>query len=610
MQSILSTSPTKLLATEKNHADKEAHEVEHSDKTGEENTAQRFSSVLSDLTDNKALIKSTLSQTVQQQTVTGEAVLEQTLVEETPLSTKGQQLDQQASSDEVFALPASEEQLLVNVNDNDNHKDVLQNITELSSNVATSITKKEPISNIESSDEQVVKAIKQATFSQTSLPANEGSQSALIEPQSNTDLAGAMDSKEATEETVNTGDTMSEEIALPLLPSSEKQNDVVTQEVKKELFASANKVLNQDVVGEAADKTEKMATGLNQASEMSNKEPIEQIAKNESTDNDLAESGVKGLVLDADPLLEEQLVTDHQVSNKTFAVSSNDSTDATDHQSQPSKVINPILSQIENAQKIDTQVTDPKTKLDADIAAKTTEAAPAFEKKIKLNTDNMGSDAVQVTDENTPKESNQSSNKLDSLISSLNQEMAKSTPPQNIENNGLRSIAATAVSDRMLQQTTHNTPLMQSAALQQPLELQSKQASAMIGERLMMMMAQGKQEVTIRLDPAELGSMHIKLQIQQDQLQVAIQTQAGQSRDIVEQNLPRLREQLAQQGINLGEATVEQQSKQEQSSSQHSGNGSVALQGGRDGTEQGLDDQGEWMSTQIPIPAQGIDYYA
>ena len=91
---------------------------------------------------------------------------------------------------------------------------------------------------------------------------------------------------------------------------------------------------------------------------------------------------------------------------------------------------------------------------------------------------------------------------------------------------------------------------------------------------------------------------------------LAIQTQVGQSRDIIEQNLPRLREQLAQQGINLGEATVDQQSKQEQSSSQHSRDGAVALQSGRGGSEQGLDDSGEWMSTQIPIPAQGIDYYA
>lgn len=146
--------------------------------------------------------------------------------------------------------------------------------------------------------------------------------------------------------------------------------------------------------------------------------------------------------------------------------------------------------------------------------------------------------------------------------------------------------------------------------LQEPLDIHSKQAASMMGERIMMMLSQGKQEVQIRLDPAELGSMLVKVQVQHDQVQLHIQTQAGQSKDILEQNMPRLREQLAQQGIQLSEANVQQQSQQQsqqqRSNQVHSGNSQLA--------GNAADLLPEQQSVFIPSPVQGqekgIDYYA
>jgi len=125
----------------------------------------------------------------------------------------------------------------------------------------------------------------------------------------------------------------------------------------------------------------------------------------------------------------------------------------------------------------------------------------------------------------------------------------------------------------------------------------------------MMMISQGKQEVQIRLDPAELGSMFIKVNVQQDQLQLNIQTQAGLSKDIIEQNMPRLREQLAQQGIQLGEANVQQQSQQ-QGQQQH--NGMNAMSGGQTHNN-GMDEEDQtavWMPSKVASTDQGIDFYA
>ena len=145
--------------------------------------------------------------------------------------------------------------------------------------------------------------------------------------------------------------------------------------------------------------------------------------------------------------------------------------------------------------------------------------------------------------------------------------------------------------------------------LQEPLDIQSKHAAAMMGERVMMMLSQGKQEVEIRLDPAELGSMLIKMQVKQDQVQLHIQTQAGLSKDIIEQNMPRLREQLAQQGIQLSEANVQQQSQQ-QSQQQQRQNQINSGSGQLTNSQEVVNDQKNvFIPSKIPSLEQGIDYY-
>ena len=159
------------------------------------------------------------------------------------------------------------------------------------------------------------------------------------------------------------------------------------------------------------------------------------------------------------------------------------------------------------------------------------------------------------------------------------------------------------ITSNQQQQATNNL-------LQQPLDLQSKQAAVMMGERVMMMISQGKQEVQIRLDPAELGSMFIKVQVQQDQVQLNIQTQVGLSKDILEQNMPRLREQLAQQGIQLGEANVQQQSQQ-QSQQQRSNEVNIMSGQKSNGLEMAEEEQTTaWIPSKIASTDQGIDYYA
>ncbi|WP_366512293.1 flagellar hook-length control protein FliK [Neptunomonas sp.] len=67
------------------------------------------------------------------------------------------------------------------------------------------------------------------------------------------------------------------------------------------------------------------------------------------------------------------------------------------------------------------------------------------------------------------------------------------------------------------------------------------------------------QTATIQLDPPELGSLQVKLQIFQEQVSVTFTSPHAGVRDAVEQSLPRLREMLAEQGMNLGESLVDDQ---------------------------------------------------
>ena len=57
--------------------------------------------------------------------------------------------------------------------------------------------------------------------------------------------------------------------------------------------------------------------------------------------------------------------------------------------------------------------------------------------------------------------------------------------------------------------------------------------------------------ITLRLHPAELGELRMEIKVEQDNIKAHITTQNPQVQDILDRNLPRLREALAQQGMNL-----------------------------------------------------------
>jgi flagellar hook-length control protein FliK len=72
------------------------------------------------------------------------------------------------------------------------------------------------------------------------------------------------------------------------------------------------------------------------------------------------------------------------------------------------------------------------------------------------------------------------------------------------------------------------------------------------------------QGAEIRLNPAHLGPMEVRVQIQNDQASISFTAQHGLVREALEAAIPRLREMLGESGLQLNNVTVSDQSLAEQ----------------------------------------------
>jgi len=143
-----------------------------------------------------------------------------------------------------------------------------------------------------------------------------------------------------------------------------------------------------------------------------------------------------------------------------------------------------------------------------------------------------------------------------------------------------------------------------------------QQAAPELAARMTLMMGQKWHEAEIQLEPQGLGKMSIQLSIDQDQkANVQFIVQHGSSRELLEQALPKLRDMLASQGIQLGQTNVQQQSAGQQQDqgqlaqqSQGQGNGSSSP------WRRGENSLGESVDVQNlairSTDASGIDFYA
>ncbi len=85
--------------------------------------------------------------------------------------------------------------------------------------------------------------------------------------------------------------------------------------------------------------------------------------------------------------------------------------------------------------------------------------------------------------------------------------------------------------------------------------------SRVVSSRVVWMAREGVQQAELRLNPASLGSVELRLSINNDQASVTFLAQNAATRDALEQAMPRLRESLAENGLALSHSEVGQQNQ-------------------------------------------------
>ena len=112
------------------------------------------------------------------------------------------------------------------------------------------------------------------------------------------------------------------------------------------------------------------------------------------------------------------------------------------------------------------------------------------------------------------------------------------------------------IQTQQLQSTAHVKNVSIDPGVLQAINIVKSDAAKLLQERVSSMLSINNKEAEIRLDPPEMGSMQIRVRSDAEQAQINFVVQNQQAKEALEQSMPRLREMLAQQGIELGESTI------------------------------------------------------
>ncbi len=134
-----------------------------------------------------------------------------------------------------------------------------------------------------------------------------------------------------------------------------------------------------------------------------------------------------------------------------------------------------------------------------------------------------------------------------------------------------------------------------------------------LSNRVTWMMRQNVSMAEIKLTPANLGPIEIKVSMANDQAMVSMTAAHAMTRDALEVAIPRLREMLADSGITLANANVSSQSNQD-GQGRHSQAGQLASQGGGLEADAGdaelTSEDGAVTSSRIDVDRGLVDIFA
>jgi len=148
----------------------------------------------------------------------------------------------------------------------------------------------------------------------------------------------------------------------------------------------------------------------------------------------------------------------------------------------------------------------------------------------------------------------------------------------------------------------------------QPVPMQQNGWSEAVVDRVMWMSSQNLKSAEIQLDPQDLGRLDVKISLNQDQTQIAFASPHAAVREALEGQMNRLRDMFTQQGMNLGDVNVSDQSLArgwQGQGSEGQGRGGSSSRGGAGGSEdEVVIGSVEVSGTPLKAGRGLVDYYA
>ena len=150
---------------------------------------------------------------------------------------------------------------------------------------------------------------------------------------------------------------------------------------------------------------------------------------------------------------------------------------------------------------------------------------------------------------------------------------------------------------------------LQFEGADKPVNILKPEGQQQLHEKIRWMVNARNSMAEIRLDPPELGSMQVRVNVSGDAASVSFIVQSQHAKDALADAMPRLKDMLAEQGINLGESEVRKDN------SSQNGDGSGQQLAGNGVPSQDIDGEFDEGSTVIEQSVTreakgGIDYYA
>jgi|GEM_PF-602987 len=129
-------------------------------------------------------------------------------------------------------------------------------------------------------------------------------------------------------------------------------------------------------------------------------------------------------------------------------------------------------------------------------------------------------------------------------------------------NSSSASSATNALMDSLMRGADQQSPAARSFVVQTavPVPVGQPQWSQAVGEKVLWLAAQNVSSAEINLHPKDLGPMQVRVSVNQEQTTVSFTSQHAVVREVLDQNLNRLRDMFSEQGLNLVNVDVSDKS--------------------------------------------------